>query len=58
MAVQGLIDLFTQDTSIPVFLMSTRAGGLGLNVVAADVVVFYDLDWNPYVGALRSKLLL
>ncbi|KMS99989.1 hypothetical protein BVRB_1g018280 isoform A [Beta vulgaris subsp. vulgaris] len=32
-----------------VFLISTRAGGVGLNLMAADTVVFYEQDWNPQV---------
>lgn len=30
-----------------VFMLSTRAGGLGINLATADVVVLYDSDWNP-----------
>ncbi|WBW72842.1 SNF2 family ATP-dependent chromatin remodeller Ino80 [Schizosaccharomyces osmophilus] len=34
-----------------VFLLSTRAGGLGINLTAADTVIFYDSDWNPSIDS-------
>ena len=44
---QGLIDTFNDDPSIPIFLLSTRAGGMGINLTAADTVIIHDLDFNP-----------
>ncbi|CAJ1374051.1 unnamed protein product, partial [Effrenium voratum] len=32
---------------VPIFLLSSRAGGLGLNLQQADTVILCDLDWNP-----------
>ncbi|WFD44803.1 DNA helicase [Malassezia psittaci] len=44
---QHIVDHFTNDPSITVFLLSTRAGGLGINLVAANWVVLFDQDFNP-----------
>jgi ATP-dependent DNA helicase len=41
------IHAFNTDPSIQVFLLSTRAGGLGINLTAADTVIIVDSDWNP-----------
>ncbi|GFY85241.1 chromatin remodeling factor17 [Actinidia rufa] len=44
------IDAFNRPGSEKfVFLLSTRAGGLGINLATADVVILYDSDWNPQV---------
>eukprot|EP00911_Craspedida_sp_UC1_P002422 UC1_evm1s1807 len=45
---QGLMDEFTSDKSIGVFLLSTRAGGLGINLLAAECVIIHDIDFNPW----------
>mmetsp|Transcript_12989 Transcript_12989/g.34536 ORF Transcript_12989/g.34536 Transcript_12989/m.34536 type:complete len:1051 (+) Transcript_12989:23-3175(+) len=44
------IDAFNAENSEKfIFLLSTRAGGLGINLATADIVVLYDSDWNPQV---------
>lgn len=44
------IDEFNSEGSdIFIFLLSTRAGGLGINLATADTVILYDIDWNPQV---------
>ncbi|GAO52392.1 hypothetical protein G7K_6470-t1 [Saitoella complicata NRRL Y-17804] len=44
---QTLTERFNTDPRIPVFILSTRSGGLGINLTGADTVIFYDSDWNP-----------
>ncbi|XP_076126543.1 SWI/SNF-related matrix-associated actin-dependent regulator of chromatin subfamily A containing DEAD/H box 1A [Alosa pseudoharengus] len=44
----GLIDDFNNDPDIFVFLLSTRAGGQGINLATANVVILHDIDCNPY----------
>ena len=42
---------FQTRPDIFIFLLSTRAGGLGINLTAADTVIFYDSDWNPTIDS-------
>jgi non-specific serine/threonine protein kinase len=46
---QEVIDRFQADAGVPLFLLSLKAGGLGINLTAADYVVLFDPWWNPAV---------
>ena len=48
---QSLVDKFQNDPAIPVFLLSLKAAGSGLNLTAASYVVLFDPWWNPAVEA-------
>lgn len=45
--IQAIDDYNKPDSEKFVFLLTTRAGGLGINLTSADIVVLYDSDWNP-----------
>lgn len=45
----AIVKRFNEDPNIPVFLVSLKAGGSGLNLVGADTVIHYDMWWNPAV---------
>ena len=44
---QILTERFNNDPRVTVFILSSRSGGLGINLTGADTVIFYDSDWNP-----------
>merc|ERR1719162_1136145 len=46
---QNLVDRFNMDDRVFLFIASTRAGGVGINLTGANVVIFYDSDWNPAI---------
>ncbi|KAG2389042.1 hypothetical protein C9374_014442 [Naegleria lovaniensis] len=50
---RDMVDAFQNQRVDPVFafLLSTKAGGLGITLTAADTVIFYDSDWNPTLDA-------
>ena len=44
---QALTERFNSDERVLAFILSSRSGGIGINLTGADTVIFYDLDWNP-----------
>lgn len=48
---QKLVERFNTDSRVFCMILMTRAGGLGLNLVGADTVIFYDTDYNPSMDA-------
>lgn len=46
---QGAVERFNNNSNIPIFLISLKAGGTGLNLTGADYVIHYDPWWNPAV---------
>jgi DNA excision repair protein ERCC-6 len=44
---QSMVDEFNNDPDLHVFLLTTRVGGIGVNLTGADRVIIYDPDWNP-----------
>lgn len=44
---QAIDDYNSPDSEKFIFLLTTRAGGLGINLTSADIVILYDSDWNP-----------
>ncbi|MEX1118294.1 MAG: SNF2-related protein [Terrimicrobiaceae bacterium] len=51
---QAVVEEFQNNDTIPVFLISLKAGGTGLNLTAADTVIHYDPWWNPAAEAQAS----
>jgi len=49
--LQVLMERFNNDKRIFAFILSTRSGGVGVNLTGADTVIFYDSDWNPTMDA-------
>lgn len=48
---QIMMERFNNDRRIFCFILSTRSGGIGVNLTGADTVIFYDSDWNPTMDA-------
>ncbi|KAJ3176992.1 hypothetical protein HDU87_004708 [Geranomyces variabilis] len=54
---QDIIDDYNDSPDVTVFLLSTKAGGFGINLTSANVVVIYDMDFNPHCFSEDTRLL-
>ena len=55
---QILMQRYNTNPKLFIFILSTRSGGVGMNLTGADTVIFYDSDWNPAMDAqVRSETL-
>ena len=48
---QTSIDAYNRDPNLFIFMLSTRAGGLGINLTSADTCIIFDSDWNPHLDS-------
>eukprot|EP01122_Echinamoeba_exundans_P000089 TRINITY_DN10072_c0_g1_i1.p1 TRINITY_DN10072_c0_g1~~TRINITY_DN10072_c0_g1_i1.p1 ORF type:complete len:2057 (+),score=467.34 TRINITY_DN10072_c0_g1_i1:166-6336(+) len=48
---QKMMERFNNDNKVFLFILTTRTGGIGINLTGADTVIFYDSDWNPAMDA-------
>ena len=49
-----MVTEFNQNESIFIFLLTTKVGGLGLNLIGANKIIIFDPDWNP-VNDLQAR---
>lgn len=52
---QILMQRYNTNPKLFIFILSTRSGGVGMNLTGADTVIFYDSDWNPAMDAQVRK---
>ncbi len=53
---QILMQRYNTNPKLFIFILSTRSGGVGMNLTGADTVIFYDSDWNPAMDAQVGNL--
>ena len=51
-----MVNDFNNNSAIFLFLLTTKVGGLGLNLIGANKIIIFDPDWNPTSGIYLTKL--